>query len=93
MRCEEGALSPASLRLLEQSPPLTPDLPGQLPPPPPHPTCRSSPVATSHSRTVLSREPEASVVPPGETATLHTELVWPSSTWGAAGPGGGGGRG
>ena len=52
----------------------------------PH-TWRSSPVATAHSRTVLSTEPEASDVPSGEKATLLTLPVWPSSTWGADSPG------
>ena len=56
-------------------------------PPLPH-TWRSSPVATAHSRTASSQEPEASIVPSGEKTTIVTRPVWPSSTWGAAGPGG-----
>ena len=51
-------------------------------------------VKANDSRAVLSPEPEASVVPSGEKATLFTSPLWPSSTWGAAGPGGReGGRG
>ena len=35
------------------------------------------PLATSHSRTVLSPLPEASSFPSGEKATASTEFVWP----------------
>ena len=38
-----------------------------------------SPVATSHSRTVPSSLPVASVLPSGLNATDHTEPVWPVS--------------
>src|SRR5579871_6321674 len=38
-----------------------------------------APVAVSHSRTVLSCEPDASSAPSGKNATDVTELVWPSS--------------
>ena len=48
-------------------------------------------MAAAQSRTDLSREPEANDAPSGEKATLDTQSVWPSSTWGAAGPQGEGG--
>lgn len=42
-------------------------------------------MTSDHSRTVSSREPEATD-PSGEMATLVTYSVWPLSTLGAAGP-------
>jgi hypothetical protein len=34
---------------------------------------------TSHTRTVMSQEPEATRDPSGENTTLSTQLEWPSS--------------
>ena len=43
-------------------------------------TCIQRPVETFQRRMVLSREPEAMVLPSGLNATLQTSPVWPSRT-------------
>lgn len=46
----------------------------------PSSTCRHFPVPASHTRTVLSSEPEITCRPSDDHATLQTRFVWPSST-------------
>ena len=45
----------------------------------PSSVCRAAPVTASQSLTVLSHEPEATVLPSGEKATELTSSEWPSS--------------
>ena len=46
----------------------------------PSSTRRHRPLATSHSRTVLSHDPESACRPSGLQATLQTLAVWPSES-------------